>query len=145
MIEDHHAILIITIVNCFLVAASVLIHYEMLGLLSKMMNAQKKLRRSMVFLVLGSLTAHVVEVWLYGVAFYVLQKFKSLGYLAGNFDGSLLDCVFFSIVTFTSTGYGDIEVHGMLRFVAGFEALTGLVLLAWTISFIFKENQPSNS
>lgn len=142
MTYDPQSMAIITLVNCALVATSVLIHYEVLKFLSRWVHQHKRLRRSMIFLVLGSLCAHVAEVWLFGCAFYVLQNFNNLGYLAGNFDGKLLDCVFFSIVTYTSTGYGDIEVHGALRFVAGFEALTGLVLLAWTTSFIFKESHP---
>lgn len=63
------------------------------------------------------------------------------GYLSKNFDGSLLDCAYFSFTTFTTLGYGDIEAYGVLRFLTGIEALTGLVLITWSASFLFVEMQ----
>jgi hypothetical protein len=64
------------------------------------------------------------------------QKFGSL---QGNFDGSLLDCVYFSFTNYTSLGYGDVEPLGDIRFTAGLESLTGLVLIGWTASFLYVE------
>jgi uncharacterized membrane protein len=63
------------------------------------------------------------------------------GTLTGRFDGSLLDCVYFSFTTFTTIGFGDIEPVGSLRYLTGLEALTGLVLITWTASFLFIEMQ----
>jgi uncharacterized membrane protein len=62
-----------------------------------------------------------------------------LGNLTGNFAGELADCVYFSITTYTSLGFGDVEPSGAIRFVAGIEALVGLVLITWTASFMFIE------
>lgn len=61
--------------------------------------------------------------------------------LIGNFNGTLLDCVYFSFSTFTTAGYGDIEPTGNLRFLTGVEGLTGLVLVGWSASFLFIEMQ----
>ena len=61
------------------------------------------------------------------------------GHLQGNFDGSLLDCVYYSFTTYTTLGLGDIEPHGDLRYLTGLEALTGLVLITWTASFLYLE------
>ena len=54
---------------------------------------------------------------------------------------SLLDCVYFSFTTFTTLGFGDIEPIGDLRYLTGLEALTGLVLITWTASFLYLEMQ----
>jgi len=36
---------------------------------------------------------------------------------------------------------GDIEPLGNIRFLAGIESLTGLVLITWTASFLYYEMQ----
>ena len=52
-----------------------------------------------------------------------------------------MDCVYFSFTTFTTLGFGDIHPLGPIRFLTGIEALTGLVLITWTASFLFLEMQ----
>jgi hypothetical protein len=61
------------------------------------------------------------------------------GSLEGNFNGSLIDSVYFSFTNYTTVGYGDIEPTGQLRFLAGMEAITGLSLITWSASFMFME------
>lgn len=63
------------------------------------------------------------------------------GYLDGNFDGSLLDCAYFSFTSYTTLGFGDITPHGAIRFFPWIESLTSLVLITWTASFLFLEMQ----
>ena len=124
----------------FLVAAVVMIHYEMLRLLSIIIpKLEIKHRLRVVFGVFGTICAHIVEVWLFGIAFYLMYHYGDYGSLAGNFDGELLDCVYFSFTNYTTVGYGDIEPFGMLRFLSGLEAITGLSLITWSASFMFVE------
>ena len=49
--------------------------------------------------------------------------------------------IYYSFVTLTTLGYGDIIPIGHIRFTAGSEALTGLVLIAWTASFTYLQMQ----
>ena len=91
--------------------------------------------------VIGTMVAHVVEVWIFAIGFYFMNHAQGLGELRGNNDGSLLDCVYFSFTNYTTLGYGDVEPIGDLRFLAGLEALTGLVLITWSASFMFIEMQ----
>ncbi len=63
------------------------------------------------------------------------------GHLSGNYDGSLMDSVYFSFTTYTTLGFGDITPFGHLRHLVGIEALTGLVLITWSASFLFIEMQ----
>ncbi|MGH8654761.1 MAG: ion channel [Gammaproteobacteria bacterium] len=39
--------------------------------------------------------------------------------------------------TFSSLGLGDIVPHGTVRLVTGIEVLNGLLLIAWSGSFVF--------
>ncbi len=127
-------------INSFLVAAAVVIHYEMLRLLSIVIpKLQIKHRLRVVIGVYGTICAHIVEVWLFGIAFYLMNNASLFGSLIGNFDGSLLDSVYFSFTNYTTLGYGDIEPLGAMRFLAGLEAITGLSLITWSASFMFME------
>jgi hypothetical protein len=130
------------ILNSILIAAAVLIHYEALNQLSIIIPKLPIRPRLKVLVgVLGTLVAHVIEMWIFAFGYYFMVHSDKFGALKGAFDNSLLDCVYFSFVTYTSLGFGDIEPLGNLRFLTGLEALTGLVLITWTASFMFIEMQ----
>lgn len=128
------------IINCTLVATAVVIHYEMLRLLSVLIPRLRIKHRLRVLIgVFGTICAHVIEVCLFGIAFYWMVNAGGFGDLTGNFDGSLVDSIYFSFTNYTTVGYGDIEPLGSLRFLAGVEAITGLSLITWSASFMFME------
>ena len=93
-------------------------------------------RRRILLVIIGAFIGHTIEVWLWGVAYWSLIGHFGLGQLTGV-DGSLFECVYFSSVTFTTLGFGDVNPVGPLRLLAGAEALTGLVLIGWTASFTY--------
>jgi hypothetical protein len=130
------------IINSLLVATAILVHYEMLYRLSLLIPKLKmKHRFRIVFGIFGTLVAHVLEIWLFALGYYFMILSGNFGDLTGAFTASLVDCVYFSFVTYTSLGLGDISPGGDIRFLAGLEALTGLVLITWTASFMFIEMQ----
>ncbi|WP_439887712.1 potassium channel family protein [Pseudomonas sp. MBLB4123] len=130
------------IVNSLVVVTAVVIHYEFLSRLSVLLPRLKVRHRLRIVLgVCGALVAHAVEVWLFAFVYFFTHRAEGWGRLAGSFDGSLLDCVYFSFTTFTTLGFGDIQPYGELRYLTGIEALTGLVLITWTASFLFVEMQ----
>jgi hypothetical protein len=125
-----------------IVAIAVMIHYEFLYHMTKLIKAMKINHRYRIVLgVFGALTAHAVEVWIFAFGFYGMHHTEGWGHLEGNFGGSLLDCVYFSFTTFTTLGFGDIAPIGDLRYLTGIESLTGLVLITWTASFLYLEMQ----
>ncbi|UTW09003.1 potassium channel family protein [Pseudomonas benzenivorans] len=130
------------LVNSLVVIGAVVIHYEFLFRLTVLLPKLRVRHRFRIVLgVCGALLAHAVEVWIFAFAYFLMHDAEGWGRLAGNFDGSLMDCVYFSFTTFTTLGFGDIEPLGELRFLTGIEALTGLVLITWTASFLFVEMQ----
>lgn len=134
--------MIFTFINSFLIAFAVLIHFEALNLLSILIpRLHVKPRFRVLFGVFGALFAHIVEVWLFAFAYYFTIRSGYFGTLKGNFNNSLMDCSYFSFTSYTSLGVGDIEPTGDIRFLAGLESLAGLVLIAWTASFVFLEMQ----
>lgn len=134
--------LVVFMVNAAIAALTVLIHYEFLSALSTLISRMKlPIRSSMMIGVFGTLMAHCIEVWVFAVAYYAKINTEGWGTLTGRFDGSLMDCAYFSFTTYTTVGFGDIEPIGNLRFLTGIESLTGLVLITWTASFLFIEMQ----
>lgn len=127
-------------VNSLLVVIVVLIHYEVLRQLSIAIPQLKILPRLRILVgVIGALCGHVMEIWVFGLAYYWMSGFDDFGFLQGNWNGSLLDSVYFSFSCYSSLGFGDIEPVGNIRFLAGLEAVVGLVLISWTASFMFLE------
>jgi len=123
-----------------LVALAVVIHYEALRLLWVFIPSLRMKHRVRVIIgVFGTICAHIIEVWIFGLAFYLMINYGDFGTLEGRFDGSLTDAVYFSFTNYTTVGYGDIEPGGQLRFLAGMEAITGLSLITWSASFMFME------
>jgi hypothetical protein len=44
---------------------------------------------------------------------------------------------YFSAVTYTTTGYGDLVLPPQWRLVGGIEALTGILMCGWSTAFLF--------
>jgi hypothetical protein len=61
----------------------------------------------------------------------------------GKLIASAADALYFSVVTFTSLGYGDIAPHGSARIVASFVVLSGLFLVAVFVGKVASERQYS--
>ena len=133
---------IVFVVNSAIVASAVMIHYEFLYHMTKLIRQMQITHRYRIVLgVFGALVAHAVEVWIFALAFYYMHHTPGWGHLEGNFAGSLMDSAYFSFTTFTTLGFGDIVPIGDLRYLTGIESLTGLVLITWTASFLYIEMQ----
>lgn len=132
--------IVVFLVNVFIIAITVAIHYEFLHRMTLLMPRLKMLHRFRIVLgVFVALTAHAAEVWIFGISYYFMNRAEDWGYLEGNFDGSLMDCVYFSFTAYSTLGTGDIVPFGDLRFLSALESLTGLVLITWTASFLYLE------
>ncbi|MGK0239052.1 MAG: hypothetical protein ACI92G_002522 [Candidatus Pelagisphaera sp.] len=128
------------LLNTIVVALSVVIHYEVLYRMFRIMpKVNIKHRMRIVLGVFGALIAHAAEVWVFAIAYFFMHHRDGWGELQGNFTGSLMDCVYFSFSTFSTVGFGDIEPVGNIRYLTGIESLTGLVLITWTASFLYLE------
>lgn len=132
------------IINSALVAIAVLIHYEMLYRLSRLMPMLViKHRYRLVVGVFGALMAHIAEIWIFAFGYYFLIRFTSMGLLTMSDSGetihNVMDCVYYSFITYTTLGFGDLIPTGSLRFLTGLESVTGLVLITWTASFMYFE------
>jgi len=129
----------VVIVSCvILIALTTLIHYEVLrGLHHGLPKIKIPIRTKLLVAIFVAFLAHAAEMGLYGVTLFVLIRYMDVGSLAGESEIGLLDCLYFSAETYTSLGLGDMAPSGPVRLLAGVEALNGLLLIAWSASFIY--------
>ena len=124
--------------STLMVSACVLVHYETLRMASLLMPRLTIQPRKRILFVMGAaFIAHSTEVWLCAVLFYVIGHFSGLGGIEGRFEGTFYEYLYFSTVSYTSLGLGDIYPTGDLRILTGVEALIGLAMIAWTGSFTY--------
>ena len=122
------------------VIACVLLHYEGLRLLSDRLPTPRHYhRRRIILLILSLLLLHVVEVWIFGGAYYILLHLDGYGELIGADDARLVDCIYFSASVFSTVGFGDIHPVGAIRTMTGTEGITGLTMITWSASYTFVE------
>ena len=122
-----------------LVAIMILLHYEVLRLVSRLVPEVFGLhpRARVILVVFSCFAAHTLEVWLFGLAYYLFVDVLQLGAFGGVHSGTLFDYVYFSAVTYTTLGLGDVFPIENVRLIAGVEALTGLMLIGWSASFTY--------
>jgi len=88
--------------------------------------------RAMLILVNTALIVfvlHTLEIVIWAGAYQVLLPVNELA--------SFSEAVYFSFVTFTTLGYGDVTLGEGWRLLSGIEALNGILLVGWTTAMIF--------
>ena len=61
----------------------------------------------------------------------------AITYLALNAIQGLEQALYFSMVTFTTLGYGDVVLTGNWRTLASIQAANGVIVFGWTTALIF--------
>lgn len=80
-------------------------------------------------IVVSVFALHVVQMWAWA-ALYLVLNCPPLQHLS--------DALYFSTVTYTTLGFGDIILAPQWRMLAGIEAANGFILFGWTTAFIFE-------
>jgi hypothetical protein len=133
---------VVTIVTMVIVIICVVLHYEALTWLTRLLKRSLGVpRQRILLLIFAILATHVIEIWIFGGAYFWMIADPERGRLVAAYPIRLLDCVYFSAVCFTTLGLGDIVPTGAIRFMAGTQAVAGFVLIAWSGSFTFVEMQ----
>jgi hypothetical protein len=83
------------------------------------------LMMTLVLTTLWLMAAHSISVWIWSAAFL----------LTGTFD-ALEPAVYFSLVAFTTLGFGDIILGEEWRILSGMAAANGLLLFGFSTAFL---------
>jgi hypothetical protein len=94
-------------------------------------------RARIIVVVLACVAGHTVTDWTYAAAYWLSAVYGSVPSFSGVPVEGFLDCLYFSVVTYTSLGFGDHVPVSHARLLAGVEALKGLMLIGWSASFTY--------
>ena len=128
-----------TVLGTLLLAATVLMHaggtslwlrylagrYSGTGQLHRPANSFPLLASTVVFLVV----LHATQIMIWALAYLFL--------LPSTVLNTFEEATYFSFVTFTTLGYGDITLAGERRIMSGIEALNGILLAGWSTAMLF--------
>ncbi len=78
-----------------------------------------------VVVTLGVFIVHGIEIWLYAFAYVIFGALPDLQ-----------TAVYFSAVSYSTLGFGDIVLGPRWRIFGAFEGVTGLILIGWSSAFL---------
>ena len=81
------------------------------------------------FLTLWMFLAIILEVWMWALLYLYDPSITTLPDMETAF--------YFSMVTFTTLGYGDVVLTGQWRTLASIQAANGVIVFGWTTALIF--------
>ena len=128
-----------SLIGAVLVAVTVVIHalgttywVRFLGRRYVHEDGRLHVQKSLPILIgtgLAMLALHVVQIVLWAMTYRALLP-------AGELE-TFEKAVYFSFVTFTTLGYGDITLSEGVRILSGIEAMNGILLVGWSTAVLF--------
>ena len=78
---------------------------------------------------LALLFLHLIEIIFWAGAYYIIPEVENIL--------SWPEAIYFSMVTFTTLGYGDIVLSGDARLLTGIQSINGILLSGWSTAMLF--------
>ncbi len=91
----------------------------------KLSTALHLLSAAAVFL----MVLHFIEISIWAFVFMLIPDIQELA----TFE----EAIYFSLITYTTVGYGDITLKSDWRIMSGFLAMNGIMLFGWSTAMIY--------
>ncbi len=126
--------LVILAISALLLLATIAMHAAAMVLVMNVVRMERDTRTKISFHArIYPVTGTVLLMFVVSLAEALVW---ALAYLAlGEIEG-LEQAFYFSMVTFTTLGYGDIVVDAPVRLLASFEAANGIIMFGWTTAIV---------
>ena len=96
-------------------------------------NEQISSRKAIMLLIYSFLFLtflHLIHAMIWAIWIEIIPK------TASDF-ATFGDVFYYSVVTFTTLGYGDITISSEWRMLSGFEAINGIMLIGWSTALMY--------
>ena len=120
-------------IACFLMAICVAIHAS--GMTAALENLRPFAAKALSFW-RGTWLFIMVAVWIVLLHLFEISVWAVVYFWNGAIE-ELQSAFYFSAVTYTTTGYGDVLLPHDWRLAGGVEALTGILMCGWSTAFFF--------
>lgn len=115
-----------------------LVHFEVLHALSRHLRRRPDSPRLTIVMTIATvLLAHVCEIALHAAVFRIAISIFHLGRFVPLAPQASHNLFYLAAEVYSSLGYSDVTASGELRIVVSVAALNGVILLAWSGSFLF--------
>ena len=127
---EKNEMLKITLVGCLLIVMTTIIHSVLTRmsytyLESRMSTTRVQRIISMEVIVLMIILAALIEASLWAGCYLLIGAFQT-----GE------EALYFSLVTFSTLGYGDVVLTQSYRLLGGFEAANGIIIFGWSTAIL---------
>jgi hypothetical protein len=139
--SDHASHLVSLAIAGIIVAICVMLHYEALRFLGRTLGAHVHKRIGVLLVMLGLLITHFLEIWIFAIAYIFVEQRLGFGHIAGMRNGDIFDYFYYSSISYTTVGFGDLIPVGAIRMLTAAEGLAGLAMITWSASFTFMAMQ----
>ena len=96
---------VVMLATLLVVTICVVLHYEVLSALTTLLRRVRLQSRARILVLIPSIIlVHVTQIWVYGLAYFLLLRDPSYGSLTGMANLNLFDYVYYSAVVFTTLG-----------------------------------------
>ncbi|MES2905695.1 MAG: ion channel [Pseudomonadota bacterium] len=135
---------ILSLISISTILLTSYVTYEILhGAWSTLLRIKIAPRMHVLFIIGPIFIAHMINIWIYGAVYFLVENYTALGELTGHIEKATLTLqsfesrLYFSASTYASLGLGEIVPKGSLRMLASAEVLHGLIMIGWTVSLTY--------
>ncbi len=128
--------LIAILLSLAAVTGTTIFHFEALRLVDRFSRRQLHAYIIAPTVISLVITSHLLEIGAYTWIYIVADNVLDIGSFSPVNPGAL-GMFYFAAETYSSLGLDDVMPHGALRLIVSIGSINGILLLAWSGSFLF--------
>ncbi|WP_206513319.1 ion channel [Pelagibacterium montanilacus] len=127
-----------TVISGLMVGFSLTLHFQaMMGTRALLSGSGVPRHFGALLGMCAMFLAQIVSIFAYACVYWAAEDWLAIGGLEGERECGFIDPFYFSLMSYTTLGVGDIYPTGAFRVLSGIQALNGFALIGWTASFAY--------